>query len=82
MEIFLPKNNCKAQQDYIFMNKKWINSALNCESYFSFKRVSSDHKIVSAKIHLSLFKNKQQTVNVSRYDWYDSQIMILATDIR
>ena len=31
------------------MNKKWINSALNCQAYSSFKGVSSDQKIVTAK---------------------------------
>ena len=36
-------NNDKAQIDYIFMNKKWINSALNCEEYSSFKGAFSDH---------------------------------------
>ena len=39
---------------------KWINSALNCDVY-SFKRVSSDHRIVTAKIHLSLRRNKKQS---------------------
>ena len=29
-------NNTKAQIDYIFMNEKWNNSALNCEAYSSF----------------------------------------------
>ena len=38
--------NAKAQIDYILMNKKWINSALDCEAYSSFKDVSSDHRIV------------------------------------
>ena len=36
-------NNAKAQIDYILINKKEINSALNCEAYFSFEGVSSDH---------------------------------------
>ncbi len=34
-------NNAKAQIDYIFINKKWNNSALNCEAYSSFEGVSS-----------------------------------------
>ena len=42
-------NNTKAQIDYIFMNKKWNNSALNCEAYSSFKSMCSDHRIVTAK---------------------------------
>ena len=36
-------NNTKAQIDYVFINKKWNNSALNCKTYSSFKSVSSDH---------------------------------------
>ena len=35
-------NNIKAQIDYVFMNKKWKNSAMNCETYSSFEGVSSD----------------------------------------
>ena len=36
------------------MKKKWNNSALNCEAYSSFEDVSSDHRIVTPKILLSL----------------------------
>ena len=39
-------NNAKAQIDYILINKKWNNSALNCEAYC--------YRIVTAKIRLSL----------------------------
>ena len=34
-------NKTKAQRDYIFINKKWNNNALNCEAYSSFEGVSS-----------------------------------------
>ena len=61
-------NNTKAQIDFVFINKKWNNSALNCEAYsshasqfnallFHFEGVSSDHRIVTAKIRLSLRRN-------------------------
>ena len=43
-------NNTKAQIDYVFINKKWNNSAFNCEAYFSFKVVTYNHQIVMAKI--------------------------------
>ena len=43
-------NNSKAQIDYVFINKKWKNSAMNCKAYSSFEGVSSDHRIVTAKI--------------------------------
>ena len=47
-------NNTKAQIDYVFIDKKWNNSTLNCEAYSSFEGVSSDHRIVMAKIRLNL----------------------------
>ena len=43
-------NNSKAQIDYIFINKKWNYSALNCEAYTTFEGVSSDHRIVIPNI--------------------------------
>ena len=46
-------NNSKAQIDYVFINKKWKNSAMNCKAYSSFEGVSSDHRVVTAKIRLS-----------------------------
>ncbi|XP_071942763.1 craniofacial development protein 2-like [Antedon mediterranea] len=44
----------KAQLDYMLVNKKWINSIVNSEAYNTFEGVSSDHRIVSTKIRLSL----------------------------
>ena len=51
-------NYVKAQLDYIFTNKKWMNSTLKWEAYYSFEEVSSNHR--SAKIRLSLRRNKTQ----------------------
>ena len=51
--IYIYANNSKAQIDYVFLNKKWNNSAMNCEAYSSFEGVSSDHRIVTSKIRLS-----------------------------
>ena len=50
-------NNNKAQIDYVFLNRKWKNSPMNCKAYSSFEGVSSDHRIVTAKLRLSLRKN-------------------------
>ena len=61
-------NNIKAQIDYVFINKKWNNSALNCETYSSFEGVSTDHRTVTAKIRLSQRKNATRTSTV-HYDW-------------
>ena len=62
-------NNRKAQIDYVFINKKWEKSAMNCEEYSSFEGVSSDHRIVTAKIRLSLRKNVTRTATTKHYDW-------------
>ena len=62
-------NNSKAQIDYVLINKKWKNSAMNCEAYSSFEGVSSDHRIVTTKILLSLRKNAKQTATTKHYDW-------------
>ena len=62
-------NNTKAQIDYVLMNKKWKNSAMNCEEYSPFEGVSTDHRIVTAKIRLSLRKNAKRTATTKHYDW-------------
>ena len=62
-------NNTKAQIDYVFINKKWNSSTLNCEAYSSFKGVSSDHRIVTAKIPLSLRNNATRTTTTLYYYW-------------
>ena len=41
--IYTYANNAKIQVDYVFISKKWNNSASNCETYSSFVGVSSDH---------------------------------------
>ena len=51
------------------MNKEWINGALNCEAFSFFEGVSSDHRIVTAKIRLSLRRNMVQTTKTTWYDW-------------
>ena len=62
-------NKSKVQIDYLFINRKWKNSAMNCEAYSTFEGVSSDHRIVTTKIHLGLRKNATRTVTTKRYDW-------------
>ena len=62
-------NNSKAQIDYVFINKKWKNSAMNFEAYSSFEGVSSDHRIVTAKLRLSLRKNATGKATTKHYDW-------------
>ena len=62
-------NNSKAQIDYVFINRKWKNSAMNCEAYSSFEGVSSDHRIVTGKVRLSLRKNATRKATTKHYDW-------------
>ena len=47
----------RPQLDYVLINKKWINSAKNGRAYNSFISVSSDHRIVTANIQLTLRAN-------------------------
>ena len=54
-----------------------MNRALNSETYSSFERVSSNHKIASAKIRLNLQRDMKQTVDASRYDWFSLTNIIL-----
>ena len=42
---------------------------MNCDAYSSFEGVSSDHRIVTAKIRLSLRKNATRTATTKHYDW-------------
>ena len=62
-----PKRN-RYQLDYILVNSKWKNSVLNSEAYSSFESVGSDHRIVTAKIRLSLRVTKPPAPK-NRYDW-------------
>ena len=42
---------------------------MNCEAYSSFEGVSTDHRIVTAKIRLSLRKNAKRTATIKHCDW-------------
>ena len=42
---------------------------MNCEAYSSFEGVSSDHRIVTAKIRLSQRKNTTRTATTKHSDW-------------
>ena len=68
LETYTYTNNAKAQTDYILINKKWNNSILNCETHSSFEGVSSDHKIVTAKIQLNLQNDVARTTTTVHYD--------------
>ena len=42
---------------------------MDCETYSSFEGVSSDHRIVTAKLRLSLRKYATWTATTKHYDW-------------
>ena len=42
---------------------------MNCEAYSSFEGVSSDHRIVAAKLRLSQRKSTTRTATTKHYDW-------------
>ena len=54
-------NASNSQIDYVIINRKWKNSAINCRAYNSFISVATDHRIVSAHIRLSLRANKTES---------------------
>ena len=62
-------NRCWLFNTYVLINKKWKNSAMNCEAYSSVEGVSSDHRIHTAKIRLSLRKYATPTTTIKHYDW-------------
>ena len=58
----------KTQIDYILINKKWKNSVKNVEAYSSFSSLGSDHRIVTARLKLSLRTSKTLS-REKQYDW-------------
>ena len=54
--------------DYVFINEKCNNSVLNYEAYSSLESVSSDHRIVTAKIRQGQRMNAFRTTTV-HYAW-------------
>ena len=62
-------NGARSQLDYIAINKKWKNSACDCNAYSSFISVGSDHRVVTARLRLSLRAIKTKTKRTPKYDW-------------
>ena len=56
------------QLDFILVNSKWKNSVLNSEAYSSFESVGSDHRIITARIRLSVRVTKAPAPK-KRHDW-------------
>ena len=62
-------NDFKSQIDFIIINNKWKNSVKNCRAYNSFNSISSDHRIITADIKLSLRDNTKKNSKFKPYDW-------------
>ena len=58
----------KSQIDYILINRKWKNSVKNVEAYSSFGSIGSDHRIVTARMKLSL-RCERAPPRRKPYDW-------------
>ena len=67
---FQSPNGSKSQIDFILVRSKWKNSVRDSQAYSSFSSVGSDHRIVSAKITLSLRSSKKCKPNPMKLiDW-------------
>ena len=62
-------NGDRAQLDYMMIKKKWINSVQNCKAYHSLEGISTDHRIVSSGIKLSLRANKKKSNTKIACNW-------------
>ena len=62
-------NGAKSQLDYICINRKWQNSAQDCNAFSFFYSIGSDHRVVTAKLRLSLRATKVKTKRTPKYDW-------------
>ena len=63
-------NGHKTQIDYILVRSKWKNSVRNAQAFSSFSSISSDHRVVSCTISLSLRKSKKPEISpFKQIDW-------------
>ena len=58
----------KTQIDYILINRKWKNSVKNVEAYNSFSSIGSDHRVLTARLKLSLRSSKTLPKD-KQHDW-------------
>ena len=61
-------NGAKSKIDFIMIRHNWKNILKNCEKYSSFSSIGSDHRIITAKINLSLRISKKKTP-ITIYNW-------------
>ena len=58
----------KSQIDYVLINQKWKNSVKNVEAYSSFSSIGSDHRVVTARLKLSL-RTGRSPPRRKAYEW-------------
>jgi len=63
-----PNGKSKAQLDHILINGKWLNSIRNVRAYNTVE-LNSDHRIVSAKLSISLRAPKDNKNKRIKFDW-------------
>ena len=68
-----PNGQSKAQLDHILINGKWLNSVQNVRAYNTVES-NSDHRIVSARISISLRAPKNNKCQRITYDWHKLKI--------
>ena len=67
---FQSPNGYRSQIDYVLVRSKWKNSVRNSQAFSSFSSLSSDHRIVSATIKLSLRASKKIKPHpMKQIDW-------------
>ena len=66
---FIAANKSRSQIDVLNIKRKWKNSAINCRAFSSFVSVQSDHRVVWAKLRLSLRANDCKSKKKPPYDW-------------
>ena len=71
LRTWISPHKTKHQIDYIIVRKKWNKSIRNCEAYNTFISLGSDHRIVVAKVILSLRATKQKMKIKPKYVWSD-----------
>lgn len=63
-----PNGQSKVQLDHILINGTWLNSVRNVRAYNTVE-LNSDHRIMSARISISLRAPKNNQCQHTTYDW-------------
>ena len=66
---WMSPNKTTHQIDYILTRQKWRKSVTNCEAYGSFATLGSDHRVVTARVRLSLRSPSKSKLKKNRFLW-------------